>query len=1056
MRLLWILLLAAAPLAAERYALLLEDAPAAAGGARTRVLAAQTGVRSQLAQRNVQVTGAVERILNAVFVEVPPERAAELRAMPGVRGVVPMRRRTLKLDRAAELMNAPAAWSALGGVTNAGAGVKIAVIDTGIEHTHPAFQDSTLNMPAGYPLCSGGDCRFTSNKVIVARSYVPLLALGSYDLAARSRPDDLSPRDRVGHGTAVAMVAAGAPNTGPAGAITGMAPKAWLGNYKIFGSPGINDGTTSDLVIMALEQALEDGMDVAVLALGGPALFGPLDTGAACGMPAGVPCDPEAVAIENVIREGLVVVAAAGNEADLGEEYPTLSSISAPATAPSVIAAGATTNGHIFVNGVRVPGDDVPQNLRLIPARFGDGPVPDKPLTAPLRDAAAAAGDIGTACGALPAGSFTGAFALIRRGDCLFGDKANNARQAGAVGVVFYLSEPGSLITPVGLDNAGIPAMMISFEAGTALRGFLAAHPDHPVTLDPGPAPIAASGFDNVAYFSSRGPNIGSGDVKPDIVAVGTDLYMATQTFDPEGDMYDPSGYLVANGTSFSAPMVAGAVALVKQRNPTFSTAQLRSAVINTASPTVLDGSKPAALSAAGPGKLDIAAALRTTVTAKPATIAFGVIDPGTQTVARTLTLTNHAASTAVLTVTVDPAEMLGHVTLDRTSLTLAGSASTTLNVTLNSSALAPGSYEGALVVAGGATTLRVPYLYLVSDGNPYNIFPLFGDGFVGVVGEQHPHGQMAFRVVDQYGVGVPNLDVRFQEIRGGTVLSAERVTNRYGIAKAAAVLGAQPGQQEFRGLAGGLSVTFLGFARNRPTIAANGVVNAASFAAERPVAPGSYISIFGTGLSNVSRAASTATLPISLAGTNVSFDAPGVSVPGNLWYVSPQQVNVQVPWELAGKDSALVKVNIRGVSGQLATVRLAAYSPAVFEYTEGGTRLAVAQDSNYQLITPQNPASPNDVIIVYCNGLGPVNDPPASGEPSPFEPLARTPGIPAVTIGGRSADVTFSGLTPGSVGLYQVNVKVPDNVPAGTHPLIVSIGEFSSPPVNLPVAPKL
>jgi len=110
--------------------------------------------------------------------------------------------------------------------------------------------------------------------------------------AADSRPDDYSPRDRSGHGTATASCAAAASTIAAAGfAISGMAPKAYLGNYKIFGSPEVNDGATDDVIIMALEDALNDHMDVASLSLGSPALTGPLDTGAACGNATGVPCD---------------------------------------------------------------------------------------------------------------------------------------------------------------------------------------------------------------------------------------------------------------------------------------------------------------------------------------------------------------------------------------------------------------------------------------------------------------------------------------------------------------------------------------------------------------------------------------------------------------------------------------------------------------------------------------------------------------------------------------------------------------------------------------------
>ncbi|HWQ53193.1 MAG TPA: S8 family serine peptidase [Bryobacteraceae bacterium] len=1032
-------MLATLPLFAERYALLLEDAPAPAAetAARTRILAAQSTVRRELARRAVPVTGAVERILNAVFVEAPPDRVDELRALPGVRAVAPMRRRKLLLDRAAELVSAPAAWAALGGTGNAGAGVKIAIIDTGIEQTHPAFQDPSIQPPAGFPKCNGNDCRFTNGKVIVARSYVSQLARGSGpDPAVNSRPDDLSPRDRVGHGTALAMIAAGQTVTGPAATVTGIAPKAWLGNYKIFGSPGINNGTSSDLIIQALEQALNDGMDVAVLSLGGPALSGPLDTGAACGAPAGTPCDPEAIAIENVIRAGLTVVAAAGNEGDLGEEFPALSSISAPGTAPSVIAAAASTNGHIFVNTLLVPGGDVPESLRRIPAVFGDGPVPQAPLTAPLRDVAGLGGDDGTACLGLPVGSLDGAFALIRRGGCTFVNKLRNAQQAGAVGGVFFQDTADTpLFTPGGLASINIPAVLVAFSAGTALRDFLAGNPNHLITLDRGLTPTPSSTFDRVAFFSSRGPNIGNADLKPDISAPGTDIYMAAQTFDPEGDLYDPTGFTVADGTSFSTPIVAGGVALVKQRNPGFTPVRLRSAVINNATPDITDeNGERAGVVEAGAGILNVAAAVNTTATVEPATLSFGVIKEGTLPLTRQLTILNNGAAAAIMSLTVEPrtTDAQARVTLDRNSLTLAPGQSGAVTVTLQGARPLAGSYDGAVLIGGGATPLRVPYSYVVGDGVPFNIFPLYGFDFRGTVNEDNPDGGIAFRVVDRYGVSVPNVPVTFRVTRGGgRVELPDTSTDAYGIAGAAAVLGPLAGPQQFVGTAGSLTVTFDGSARAKPTISTGGVVNAASFAADQPVAPGSWISLFGTGLSDVTRVAQTAALPISLTGVNVSFDAGSVSVPGNVWYISPRQVNLQVPWELAGQSSARLKVNINNTTGRLATVPLATYSPAVFAATT---------------------ARRGQNVEVYANGLGPVDRQLASGEPAPAQTLVRTLATPTVTIGARSAPVTFSGLAPGYVGLYQLNVTVPADVPAGPHPLVITIGGRSSPSFTLTV----
>ncbi len=129
----------------------------------------------------------------------------------------------------------------MGGVSNAGAGIKIGIIDSGIDQTHPAFQDKSLTPPAGFPKCTNNhpeDCNYTNNKVIVARSYIRQQSAGTNpsNVAANSIPDDYSPRDRQGHGTGTASSAAGNVNTG-AVTFNGMAPKAFLGNYKVLGSP---------------------------------------------------------------------------------------------------------------------------------------------------------------------------------------------------------------------------------------------------------------------------------------------------------------------------------------------------------------------------------------------------------------------------------------------------------------------------------------------------------------------------------------------------------------------------------------------------------------------------------------------------------------------------------------------------------------------------------------------------------------------------------------------------------------------------------------------------
>src|ERR1035437_10161610 len=321
--------------ARNRYALILQDEPvasrfttrermhsAAADGYRGQLAQRQNAVRQELNRRGVPIIGSVAEVLNAVFVSAPPERVAELAAIPGVLGVRPVPRMHMELNKATQLMNAPAAWNLVGGRRQAGADIKIGILDTGIDQNHPAFQDSSLAFPPGFPICTYGhteDCSYTNTKVIVARSYVRQMAgFTSKDPVnlpddtsvppppSYSTPDDYSPRDHFGHGTAVASSAAANTNTGTV-TFTGMAPKAYLGNYKLAGSPGVNDGPTDDVMILAVRDALQDGMDIASLSWGAQALTGALDTGAVCGIPAGQPCDPVAAAYEAAAQAGLVI-----------------------------------------------------------------------------------------------------------------------------------------------------------------------------------------------------------------------------------------------------------------------------------------------------------------------------------------------------------------------------------------------------------------------------------------------------------------------------------------------------------------------------------------------------------------------------------------------------------------------------------------------------------------------------------------------------------------------------------------------------------------------------
>jgi uncharacterized protein (TIGR03437 family) len=886
--------------------------------------------------------------------------------------------------------------------------------------------------------------------VIVARSYVGLLAAGSdpNNPALDSRPDDLSPRDHVGHGTANAMIAAGRPNTSPDGiSITGIAPKAFLGNYKIYGSPGVNDYTFGSAMLAALEDAFLDGMDIVSMSSGSSGLYGPLDRGAACGSidPTFV-CDIRADAVQKAVANGMAVVVSAGNDADLGFNYPMYNIISTPATAPSAITVGASTNSHVFFNSLRLPGGDVPQNLQRLNALLGDGAIPASGVTGPLRDVAAIDGN-GLACTTLTAGSLNGALALILRGTCTFAEKVLNAQAAGAVGVVIYLDNAAdTLFPPSGLTATSIPAVMIDNASGVALKSFLVGHADHTAMIDPLLAAQDATP-DQIATFSSRGPTIGDYSIKPELVAVGTDVFTATQSYDPNSDMWNPVGYGAYSGTSFSTPMVAGAAALVRQNTAGLTPADIKSALVNTAVAGIQDAffSKAADILTAGAGKLDVNAAITSNVSADPATVSFGNVSvwPPTQ---RTLRLRNLGSTPVTVTLSAP-----SPLTLSQTTLTLTpGAAASQIGVGLTGNQPMAGSYQGFITITGGAVSpLRVPYLYIRPDGIAYNVMPLYGSGFVDLPGASAFGEQIAIKVVDQFGAPVRNVTVFFGSTSGGLVVSGDAVTDVYGIAAANVLPGLLVGDQEFYATAAGMTVYFDGTTITSPSIFARGVVSAASGHEAQGQAPGSFISFYGIGLSPATKAFGTSYLPLSLANVSVSFDTPGLSLPGRVHFVSPGQINVQVPWELSGKSSVQTKVSIGDISTTVYSLALNNYAPAIFQ--RGGI---VAARWNGTVVETNNPVPRTQSVELYCNGLGPVDHAIATGDAAPLTPLINTTTTPTVTIGGVPApQVSFSGLTPNAIGLYQINVVVPAGVPTGLQPVVVTIGGVASDPVNLPIS---
>jgi minor extracellular serine protease Vpr len=1057
----------------REYAIILQDAPVAARitsrkelrsraalDADRQIEAAQQTLRNALAGRgNVKVIGSVHTLLNAVFVRVPEEDAASLASLPGVRRVAEMRPVKLELDKALPLVHAPQAWQTVGS-SNAGAGIKIGLIDTGIDQQHPGLKDDSLTVPAGYPICSGSDCDFTSKKVIVARSYVQMVAAGyTADPSQTSAPDDLSPRDRVGHGTAAAMVAAGVQTTGPLATISGVAPKAFLGNYKIFGSPGVNDGSTESAMVKALDDAFNDHMDIVTMSLGLAPAWDYADMGAACGeTDPNAPCDVGAQAVQRASSLGMAVAVAAGNDGDAGILYsmnhtPALNTIHTPGIAPDAVTVGATRNGHLFYSSVGLTDAGVPSNLAAIKAVIGDGPA--KAASGTLRDA-------GSACSPIASGSLSGSIALIQRGTCTFATKVNNAQLAGAVGAIIFDNQTEPLFIPGGLAGTAIPAALISNADGTAVQSYLDSHPGVQAAIDPAPKGFDDPNVNKPADFSSRGPAFGVGIIKPELVAPGTNMYMATQRFDPNGDMYDSSGFTIASGTSFSAPMAAGALAIVKQQHPTWTVAQLKSAVVNTADSL---GSNP--VTSVGAGLLNVDAAARTNVTVQPSTVSFGAITAGSLPTVKALMVTNMSGATLTLAVQPIVADTSAHVSV--TPSTVAPGQTTSVAVKLDGTLPSPGGYQGVIAITGGSVNLRVPYLYLVGDGVPNDAVAVW-PGFTDKPGASY---WVLVRTVDQYGVPVVGAPVSWQQVSGGMYVDpspqggADTRTDKYGIAGAKLVLSNTIGDQEVDARIGtgsqALTYPFFSTARPAPAVFSGGIVDSASGLALQGFAPGSYLTMYGSNLSDSFMEFSSIFpqnfpyayyLPISLGNVSVSFDVPdaGISVPAPIRFISPGQMNIQIPWELSGQASAKMKVTIWGIQSAVYDVPLNDYAPAVFENPLGSS-YALAQDAaTYQLITSSNKAQKDHWVVVYMNGLGPVDPHPGSGALAPSDQLLWERQKPAVTLGGRAVDINFWGLTPNTIGLYQVNVHVPADMASGDQPLVVSVGGVTAKTVKLPV----
>ncbi len=208
-------------------------------------------------------------------------------------------------------------------------------------------------------------------------------------------------------------------------------------------------------------------------------------------------------------------------------------------------------------------------------------------------------------------------------------------------------------------------------------------------------------------------------------------------------------------------------------------------------------------------------------------------------------------------------------------------------------------------------------------------------------------------------------------------------------------------------------------------------------------IAPGGLISVFGTNFSPVNMATTEIPLPTALADSCLTVN--GLPMP--ILFVSPNQVNAQMPFETVGNVTLILRTP--GGSSDNYNLQILPGAPSVFRSGVAGPLTdvpTIVRYSNGQLVTDSDPVHKNDTLVIYLTGLGLTTPAVPTGMPAPSDPLAVALVKPTVTIGGVALPVSYYGLAPGEVGVYQINVRVPSTVPIGLSvPLAISQGGFSS-----------
>lgn len=506
-------------------------------------------------------------LFKGASIVLPGENIDSLAALPGVTAVYLDELNQPVTDNSPDFIGAPVAWQSVGGQTRAGNGVLFASLDSGVWPEHPSFSDPDgLGNPYDPPITGPYPCEFgnsiwnpndlpfaCNNKLVGAYGF-----LDTYKMVIGLTAEEFdSARDDIGHGTHTAATAAGNANVSATiagsdlGLVTGIAPRAQIIAYKVCGL----EGCFSSDIVAAIEQAIADEVDVINYSIsGGHSPY----------------TNIVSLAFLRAYENDIFVAKSAGNNGP--------DSDSVGGRAPWVTTVAASTQDRSFRGTITLAADQEELQLagvsltashsgEVVLASNFDGLPPDDP-------------NDGQCLEPFPAGTWTqGEIVVCERGQISRVTKGFNVLQGGAGGFVLYNSTPNTLVP----DNHFLPAVHLQDGEGAALLSFVETHTAVIGTIEGGI--VADSQGNMMALFSSRGgPEQVLGVSKPDLTAPGVQI-LAGHTPLPSTIAGGAPGELfqVIEGTSMSAPHVAGSAILLKQMHPDWSPGQIKSALMTTA-----------------------------------------------------------------------------------------------------------------------------------------------------------------------------------------------------------------------------------------------------------------------------------------------------------------------------------------------------------------------------------------------------------------------------------------------------------------------------------------